>query len=88
MDDEWRELKAEGDVLRQERNEVSSKIGELKQDGKDEEAQEAIDRSGELKEELQELEDRADELERSWMRRSGAAEHSPRVGPDRRGRGR
>ncbi len=34
-----------GDGLRQERNEVSSKIGELKQDGKDEEAQEDIDRS-------------------------------------------
>ncbi|QIB78928.1 serine--tRNA ligase [Haloferax volcanii] len=61
--DEWRSLKAEGDDLRHERNEVSQKIGQLKQEGKDEEAQEAIDRSGELKEELQELEARADELE-------------------------
>ncbi|AFK19706.1 serine--tRNA ligase [Haloferax mediterranei ATCC 33500] len=61
--DEWRTLKAEGDDLRHERNEVSQKIGQLKQEGKDEEAQAAIDRSGELKEELQELEDRADELE-------------------------
>ncbi|AKU07927.1 MULTISPECIES: serine--tRNA ligase [Haloferax] len=61
--DEWRSLKAEGDDLRHERNEVSQKIGQLKQEGKDEEAQEAIDRSGELKTELQELEARADELE-------------------------
>ena len=64
IDEEWRELKAEGDGLRQERNEVSSKIGELKQAGEEEKAQDAIDRSGELKEELQAIEDRADELER------------------------
>jgi len=63
IDEEWRELKAEGDGLRQERNEVSSKIGQLKQEGKEEEAQEAIDRSQELKDELQEVEARADELE-------------------------
>ncbi|MEF8828684.1 MAG: serine--tRNA ligase, partial [Haloarcula sp.] len=63
IDAEWRELKAEGDGLRQERNEVSSKIGQLKQEGEEEEAQEAIDRSQELKDELQEVEDRADELE-------------------------
>ncbi|GCF13634.1 serine--tRNA ligase [Haloarcula mannanilytica] len=63
IDAEWRELKAEGDGLRQERNEVSSKIGQLKQEGKEEEAQEAIDRSQELKDELQDVEERADELE-------------------------
>jgi seryl-tRNA synthetase len=63
IDEEWRELKARGDDLRHERNEVSSKIGQLKQEGKDEEAQEAIDRSSELKAELEEVEDRADELE-------------------------
>ena len=61
--DEWRSLKAEGDTLRHERNEVSQQIGQLKQEGKDEEAQAAIDRSGELKTELRELEARADELE-------------------------
>ncbi|KAB1187371.1 MULTISPECIES: serine--tRNA ligase [Haloferax] len=61
--DEWRSLKAEGDNLRHERNEVSQKIGKLKQEGKDEEAQQAIDRSGELKEELQELEARTTDLE-------------------------
>ncbi|WP_336001722.1 serine--tRNA ligase [Halorientalis halophila] len=63
IDEEWRDLKAEGDDLRHERNEVSSKIGELKQEGKEEAAQEAIERSGELKAELEEVEARADDLE-------------------------
>ncbi|SFR50528.1 serine--tRNA ligase [Halogeometricum limi] len=63
VDDEWRSLKKQGDELRHERNETSSKIGELKAAGKDEEAQEAIDRSQELKAELADVEDRTDELE-------------------------
>ncbi|RYJ14836.1 serine--tRNA ligase [Halogeometricum borinquense] len=63
VDEEWRSLKKRGDDLRHERNETSSKIGELKAEGKDEEAQEAIERSQELKSELAEVEDRADELE-------------------------
>ena len=63
IDEEWRALKSEGDDLRHERNEVSSTIGRLKQEGKDDEAQEAIERSSELKTELQEIETRADELE-------------------------
>jgi len=63
IDAEWRELKARGDDLRHDRNEVSSKIGELKQVGDEEAAQEAIERSQELKEELQDVEERADELE-------------------------
>ncbi|MBX0296053.1 serine--tRNA ligase [Haloarcula nitratireducens] len=63
IDEEWRELKARGDGLRQERNEVSKKIGKLKQEGQEDEAQAAIDRSQELKDQLQEVEDRADELE-------------------------
>jgi seryl-tRNA synthetase len=63
IDEEWRELKAKGDGLRQERNEVSSEIGKLKQAGKDEEAETAIERSSELKDELQDVEKRADELE-------------------------
>jgi seryl-tRNA synthetase len=63
IDEEWRDLKARGDDLRHERNEVSSKIGQLKQAGKDEKAEEAIERSQELKEELEAVEDRADELE-------------------------
>ncbi|NHN42026.1 serine--tRNA ligase [Halorubellus sp. JP-L1] len=63
IDEEWRELKAKGDDLRHQRNEVSRSIGELKQEGKDEEAEEAIERSQELKEELEDVEARADELE-------------------------
>ncbi|WP_226011578.1 serine--tRNA ligase [Halomicrobium salinisoli] len=63
IDEEWRELKAEGDDLRHQRNEVSSRIGEYKREGEEEKAQEAIERSQELKEELQRVEDRADELE-------------------------
>jgi seryl-tRNA synthetase len=63
IDEEWRDLKARGDDLRHERNEVSSKIGELKREGKDEDAEEAIDRSQELKAELEEVEARADDLE-------------------------
>jgi len=63
IDEEWRSLKQEGDELRHERNEVSRSIGQLKQEGDEEAAQEAIERSTELKTELQEIESRADELE-------------------------
>jgi seryl-tRNA synthetase len=63
LDEEWRELKARGDELRHERNQVSSKIGELKQAGNEEEAQEAIERSQELKADLEEIEERAEELQ-------------------------
>ncbi len=63
IDEEWRELKARGDELRHERNQVSSRIGQLKQEGNEEAAQEAIDRSGELKADLEEVEARASELE-------------------------
>ena len=63
VDEEWRTLKAEGDDLRRQRNEISSEIGELKRDGKDEEADAAIERSAELKSEIEELEARADTLE-------------------------
>jgi seryl-tRNA synthetase len=63
IDEEWRERKARGDDLRRERNEVSERIGELKREGKDDEAEDAIARSSELKEELADVEARADELE-------------------------
>jgi len=63
VDEEWRELKARGDDLRHERNEVSQRIGELKREGEEEAAQEAIERSSDLKAELETVEDRADELE-------------------------
>jgi seryl-tRNA synthetase len=63
LDEEWRSLKSEGDDLRHERNEVSSEIGRLKQAGKEEEAEAAIERSQELKARIRDVEDRADELE-------------------------
>jgi len=63
IDAEWRSLKSEGDDLRHERNEVSRTIGQHKQEGNEEAAQEAIERSSELKTELGEIESRADELE-------------------------
>ncbi|MFC6943054.1 serine--tRNA ligase [Salinirubellus sp. GCM10025818] len=63
VDEEWRRLKSRGDDLRQRRNEVSGRIGELKQEGEEEEAQRAIEESGELKAELDDVEARAEELE-------------------------
>ncbi|MFC6960632.1 serine--tRNA ligase [Halocatena marina] len=62
IDEEWRKLKARGDELRHERNEVSERIGQLKRDGKEDEAQQAIERSQELKAELDTVEERAEEL--------------------------
>ncbi len=63
LDEEWRELKARGDELRHERNEVSDRIGDLKREGNDEEAERAIERSQELKAEIEAVEERADDLE-------------------------
>jgi seryl-tRNA synthetase len=63
LDEEWRSLKSLGDDLRHERNQVSNRIGELKREGDEEAAQEAIERSQELKDELDEIEQRADDLE-------------------------
>ncbi|MFB6146739.1 MAG: serine--tRNA ligase [Halobacteriaceae archaeon] len=63
IDAEWRELKSRGDELRHERNQVSDRIGELKQQGETEAAEEAIERSQELKAEIERVETRADELE-------------------------
>jgi seryl-tRNA synthetase len=69
IDEEWRELKAKGDDLRHERNEVSERIGQLKQDGDEEAAEAAIERSQDLKAEIEEIEARADELEATLQQR-------------------
>ncbi|MFB6086679.1 MAG: serine--tRNA ligase [Halodesulfurarchaeum sp.] len=69
VDSEWRELKARGDELRHERNEVSDRVAELKQAGDEEAAGEAIQRSTELKEELERVEQRAEELESELEKR-------------------
>jgi seryl-tRNA synthetase len=63
VDEEWRRLKSNGDDLRQRRNEVSQRIGELKREGEEADAERAIEESQELKEELEAVEARADELE-------------------------
>jgi seryl-tRNA synthetase len=63
LDREWRDAKNRGDELRHERNEVSERIGELKQAGEDEKAEDAIERTQDLKSEIADIEDRADDLE-------------------------
>ena len=80
IDERWRELKSRGDDLRHERNEVSDRIGELKQAGEDDEAEAAIERSQELKAELEDVESRADELETELERRLLALPNVPQDG--------
>jgi len=63
IDRQWREQKSRGDDLRQRRNEISGRIGELKREGNEEAAQEAIERSQELKAELESIEAEAERLE-------------------------
>ena len=58
-DERWRELKARGDDLRHERNTVSERIGELKREGEEAEASEAIERSQAIKAELETVEEEA-----------------------------
>ncbi len=86
VDEEWRELKRRGDDLRHERNEISSAIGGLKAEGKEAEAQEAIERSQELKAELNAIEDRAEnleaELEASLLELPGIPHESVPIGAD------
>ena len=62
-DEAWRDLKARGDTLRHQRNETSRRIGELKREGHDEEAEEAIAESTAIKEELEAVETEASTLE-------------------------
>ncbi|MBS3761301.1 serine--tRNA ligase [Halodesulfurarchaeum sp.] len=69
IDEEWRELKARGDELRHERNEVSEQVAEHKRAGDEEAAEAAIERSTELNEELETVEERAAELETELERR-------------------
>jgi seryl-tRNA synthetase len=63
IDERWRELKARGDELRHERNQVTQQIGKLVAEGKQDEKDEAIDQSQELKAEIDDVEAEAGELE-------------------------
>ncbi|MFW6384101.1 MAG: serine--tRNA ligase [Halodesulfurarchaeum sp.] len=69
IDEEWRELKARGDDLRHEQNEVSDRIATYKRESEEKKAQEAIGRSRDLKAELAEVEARAEELEAELEKR-------------------
>ncbi|MFC4541130.1 serine--tRNA ligase [Halosolutus amylolyticus] len=62
LDERWRELKARGDELRHERNQITERIGKLVAEGKDDEREEAIARSKELKAEVEDVESEAAEL--------------------------
>ncbi|MDQ2052379.1 serine--tRNA ligase [Natronolimnohabitans sp. A-GB9] len=62
LDERWRDLKARGDELRHERNQVTKRIGKLVADKKEEEKEEAIQESKELKSQLREVEIEAEEL--------------------------
>jgi len=61
-DIKWRDVLGELQESRRKRNEISQSIGELKKEGKDEEAEEAIEESIQLKEKIEKLETEADEL--------------------------
>lgn len=63
IDSEWRDLKARGDDLRHQRNEISSQISEFKQAGNEAEAEAAIEKSRAIGTELDEVEERAATLE-------------------------
>jgi seryl-tRNA synthetase len=86
LDEQWRELKARGDDLRHERNEVSDRIGELKTAGENAAAEEAIERSRELKAELDDVEQRAEaletELEAAMLRLPNVPKDGVPVGED------
>ncbi|WP_137288039.1 serine--tRNA ligase [Natronorubrum halophilum] len=62
IDERWRELKARGDELRHERNEITQRIGKLVAAGKDEERKEAISQSKTLKSEIEDVEAEATDL--------------------------
>jgi seryl-tRNA synthetase len=55
-DIKWREVLQEIEDLRMRRNEISTKIGKLRKDGANKEAEEAIAQSKELREKIEQLE--------------------------------
>ncbi|ELY46612.1 serine--tRNA ligase [Natronorubrum sulfidifaciens] len=69
VDDRWRELKARGDDLRHERNQITKQIGKLVAAGKDDEREEAIARSKDLKSEIDDVESEAADLKADLKQR-------------------
>jgi seryl-tRNA synthetase len=60
LDEEWREARQRADSLRQERNELSRKVAEKKQEGED--ASHEIERVKEIKQGIERLEEREKDL--------------------------
>ena len=63
LDEEWRNIKSKCDNLRHERNTVSALIGNLKNEGKEEAALDAITKSSVIKTKLDKLEESAKKME-------------------------
>jgi seryl-tRNA synthetase len=68
-DEERRNVIEEVESLRERRNEASEKIGELKREGHDEEADELIEEMSELKESIESLSQERDNPDRLFSRR-------------------
>lgn len=62
-DERRRDVIEEVESLQQRRNEASENIGELKREGKDDEAEDLIEEMSELKESIRELEEKREELD-------------------------
>ncbi|THE66691.1 serine--tRNA ligase [Salinadaptatus halalkaliphilus] len=88
LDERWRELKARGDSLRHDRNRINEKIGKLVGKDNEDEREEAIERSRELKSELVEVEEEAnakkDELDRRLLEIPQIPHESVPLGVDER----
>ena len=63
LDEERRRLITEVEGLRRERNEKSENIGQLKSEGRDEEAEELIERMGRVSSKIDDLEEELDRVE-------------------------
>jgi len=62
-DKKWREMKLEIDKLRQKRNQLTGKIRELKQQGREEELKKIIAEAKEIPDKIKELEDEIQKIE-------------------------
>ncbi|RQG98790.1 serine--tRNA ligase [Natrarchaeobius oligotrophus] len=69
IDERWRELKARGDELRHERNQITQQIGTYVAEGNEEKREQAIEQSRELKGEIEEVEAEADDLQEELQER-------------------
>ncbi len=61
LDEEWRKLKTESDMLRAERNSISKKISEAKKEGKD--AKELMKKAQKIPDEISEIENKMEKIQ-------------------------